>query len=267
MTTCQPSTSQTRGGLDPEISRVASPVSPGSLENLYEKIRTLKEEFQSVEQRMRSAVEALPSEKSPGEDLGPEQRPRSAVETMIPEQKIQGQEEDLTKEQQRQSTVETPEQRMQSVRESLSPPISSLALPHCYPTQPRCSSYIQETTNSSLPRGATSSSLPRGATSSSLPRGATSSSLPRGATSSRLWEETYVQLPVTVHGSRDRMEVGRLYKHLSQLVAYFDDSMKIPAIPVTTKCQNKLQQRTQTIMEMCNKGVDTQKCNFNKQKI
>jgi len=33
----------------------------GSLENLYEKIRDLKSEFQHVEEKMRSAVEALPS--------------------------------------------------------------------------------------------------------------------------------------------------------------------------------------------------------------
>ena len=32
---------------------------PGSLENLYEKIRDLKSEFKNVEEKMRSAVEGL----------------------------------------------------------------------------------------------------------------------------------------------------------------------------------------------------------------
>ena len=41
----------------------AQPLSSGSLANLYDKIKALKGEFQSVEQRMRSAVEALPAEK------------------------------------------------------------------------------------------------------------------------------------------------------------------------------------------------------------
>lgn len=39
-------------------------VSRGSLENLYEKIRDLKSEFQHVEEKMRSAVEALPTKRS-----------------------------------------------------------------------------------------------------------------------------------------------------------------------------------------------------------
>lgn len=39
-------------------------VCKGSLENLYEKIRDLKSEFQHVEEKMRSAVEALPAKGS-----------------------------------------------------------------------------------------------------------------------------------------------------------------------------------------------------------
>jgi len=39
-------------------------MSKGSLENLYEKIRDLKSEFQHVEEKMRSAVEALPAKGS-----------------------------------------------------------------------------------------------------------------------------------------------------------------------------------------------------------
>jgi len=39
-------------------------VSKGSLENLYEKIRDLKSEFQHVEEKMRSAVESLPAKQS-----------------------------------------------------------------------------------------------------------------------------------------------------------------------------------------------------------
>jgi len=39
-------------------------ISKGSLENLYEKIRDLKSEFQHVEEKMRSAVEALPAKGS-----------------------------------------------------------------------------------------------------------------------------------------------------------------------------------------------------------
>ena len=54
-------------GLSPgsagSVRGPAHPLSSGSLANLYDKIKALKGEFQSVEQRMRSAVEALPAEK------------------------------------------------------------------------------------------------------------------------------------------------------------------------------------------------------------
>ena len=42
-------------------------------------------------------------------------------------------------------------------------------------------------------------------------------------------------------------------------MTYLDNSTEIPAFPVTIKCHNKLQQRTQTIMKMCKKGAETYK--------
>jgi len=170
----------------------AQPLSSGSLANLYDKIKALKGEFQSVEQRMRSAVEALPVEKrfdnvsvqssrATDSDYGSEinsrvSSPVNPFASPSPTSHV--------------FSGSCPPSRgvtsVQNLRPSCSPSssISSFSYPHARSPSPSLSDYNSESTLRP------------------------SSPCRRGK--SRLdHSETYVQIPVVVKGGLERIEVGR----------------------------------------------------------
>ena len=180
----------------------AQPLSSHSLANLYDKIKALKGEFQSVEQRMRSAVEALPPEKrSKGEDC---------CLDGVSVRSSRGTDSDYGSEMNSRvsspvhpfaSPTPTPTPHVfsascppsrgvtnvqhQSLRPSCSPSssISSFSYPHARSPSPSLSDYNSESTLRP------------------------SSPCSRG--NSRLsHSETYVQIPVVVKGGCERIEVG-----------------------------------------------------------
>ena len=174
----------------------AQPLSSGSLANLYDKIKALKGEFQSVEQRMRSAVEALPAEKrfdnvsvqssrATDSDYGSEINSRvsspvnpSASPPPTPTSHV--------------FSRSCPPSRgvtsVQNLRPSCSPSssISSFSYPHARSPSPSLSDYNSEST--------------------------LRPSSPGRRGKSRLdHSETYVQIPVVVKGGLERIEVGELF--------------------------------------------------------
>jgi len=184
----------------------AQPLSSGSLANLYDKIKALKGEFQSVEQRMRSAVEALPAEKRFAFKGGADgQQDCASV------QSSRGTDSDYGSEMNSRvsspvypfaSPTPTPTPhvfagnsapsrgvitnvKLQNLRPSCSPSssISSFSYPHARFPSPSLSDYNSESTLRP------------------------SSPCSRG--NSRLsHSETYVQIPVVVKGGCERIEVG-----------------------------------------------------------
>ena len=199
-------------GLSPgsagSVRGPAQPLSSGSLANLYDKIKALKGEFQSVEQRMRSAVEALPAEKrsaSKGSD----------GQDNVSVQSSRGTDSDYGSEMNSRvsspvypfaSPTPTPTPHVfsggcppsrgvtnvqhQNLRPSCSPSssISSFSYPHARSPSPSLSDYNSESTLRP------------------------SSPCSRG--NSRLsHSETYVQIPVVVKGGCERIEVGEPFSY------------------------------------------------------
>ena len=206
---CEEEVGRDNIGLSPgsagSVIGPAQPLSSGSLANLYDKIKALKGEFQSVEQRMRSAVEALPAEKrfaSKGAD----------GQDNVSVQSSRGTDSDYGSEINSRvsspvhpfaSPTPTPSPHVfsgscppsrgvtnvqhQSLRPSCSPSssISSFSYPHARSPSPSLSDYNSESTLRP------------------------SSPCSRG--NSRLsHSETYVQIPVVVKGGCERIEVGAI---------------------------------------------------------
>ena len=204
---CEEEVGRDNIGLSPgsagSVIGPAQPLSSGSLANLYDKIKALKGEFQSVEQRMRSAVEALPAEKrsaSKGSD----------GQDNVSVQSSRGTDSDYGSEMNSRvsspvypfaSPTPTPTPHVfsgscppsrgvtnvqhQNLRPSCSPSssVSSFSYPHARSPSPSLSDYNSESTlrpTSPCSRG-----------------------------NSRLsHSETYVQIPVVVKGGCERIEVG-----------------------------------------------------------
>ena len=186
----------------------AQPLSSGSLANLYDKIKALKGEFQSVEQRMRSAVEALPPEKRfKGEDC---------CLDGVSVRSSRGTDSDYGSEMN--SRVSSPLYPFASPSPTPTPHISEgngapsrgVTNAQHQNLPPPCSPSSSVSSFSSPPQARSPSPNLSDYNSESTLR--PSSSCSRG--NSRLSHcETYVQIPVVVKGGCERIEVGEPFKN------------------------------------------------------
>ena len=192
----------------------AQPLSSHSLANLYDKIKALKGEFQSVEQRMRSAVEALPAEKRSTYNAGAQgcdgQHDGMSVHSSRGTDSDYGSEFN--------SRVSSP------VFASPTPtptPTAHVFVSNCPPSRGVTNMAHQNLPPSCSPSSSFSSfshySHPPRSPSPSLSDYNSESTLrpssPDSRGASRLnHSETYVQIPVVVKGGCDRIEVGELFR-------------------------------------------------------
>ena len=192
----------------------AQPLSSHSLANLYDKIKALKGEFQSVEQRMRSAVEALPAENRSNYNKGAQGCDRQHDGMSV--HSSRGTDSDYGSE--FNSRVSSP------VFASPTPtptPTPHVFVSNCPPSRGVTNMAHQNLPPSCSPSSSFSSfshySYPPRSPSPSLSDYNSESTLrpssPDSRGASRLnHSETYVQIPVVVKGGCDRIEVGEPFR-------------------------------------------------------